>query len=92
MTAISALPAPQVLAAHLGDESVLLDLDTKHYFQLNATASAIWRALEDRQPVEHIVAALVTDFDVSAPEAREAVGRLVQDMRRKGLVTEPDAA
>src|SRR5262249_34144919 len=59
MTAVPVVPSPNVLAAHLGDESVLLDLDTKHYFRLNETAAVAWRALEHSLSIEGIIRALV---------------------------------
>ena len=80
------VPAPNVLAAHLGDESVLLDLDTKHYFRLNETAAVIWRALEHSPRVDAVVRALVDEFDVSEDEARSALDALLDDLHRKGLV------
>ena len=38
-----------VLTAHLAGEAVLLDLRTKQYYQLNATAAVIWTSLEQAQ-------------------------------------------
>ncbi len=81
-----ATPAPQVLVAHLGDESVLLDLDTKHYFHLNATASAIWRGFERATGPDDIVQQLMAEFEVTEPEARDAIERLLADMLEKGLL------
>jgi hypothetical protein len=89
MTALPVVPSPNVLAAHLGDESVLLDLDTKHYFHLNETAAVAWRALEHSPSVEAITRALVAEFDVSEQEARLAIEQLLADLRRKGLVVAP---
>jgi hypothetical protein len=89
MTALAVVPAPNVLAAHLGDESVLLDLDTKHYFRLNETAAVIWRALEHSPRVEAIIRALVEEFEVTEDEARLSLEQLVDDLRSKGLVLAP---
>jgi len=89
MTAAAVVPAPNVLAAHLGDECVLLDLDTKHYFRLNETAAVIWRALEHSPRVEAVLRALVEEFEVDEDEARLALEQLLEDLRRKGLVRAP---
>ena len=35
--------SPEVLAAHLEGEAVLLHMDTKDYFRLNDTAAWVWR-------------------------------------------------
>jgi len=89
MSAPHMVPAQSVLAAHLGDESVLLDLDTKHYFRLNETAAVIWRALERSPHADAIVRRLVEEFDVTEAEARRALEQLLEDLRRKGLVVAP---
>ena len=89
MTALAVVPAPSVLAAHLGDASVLLDLDTKPYFRRNETAAVIWRALEHSPRVEAIIRALVEEFEVTEDEARLSLEQLVDDLRSKGLVLAP---
>ncbi len=40
-------PSPDVLAAHLDDETIVLHLGTKQYFHLNATGQRIWKLLEE---------------------------------------------
>lgn len=86
MKRVPVMPAPHVLAAHLGDESVLLDLDTKHYFRLNETAAAIWRALEHTPSVEGVVRMLIQEFEVTESEARASLDSLLEDLHAKGLV------
>ena len=86
------VPAPDVLSAHLGDESILLDLDTKHYFRLNDSAAVIWRGLEARERTDAIVARVLAQFDVSEDEARAAIDALIADLRTKRLLAAADRA
>ena len=76
-----------VLAAHLEGEAVLLDLETKRYYRLNATAARIWKGLEQSLEPPQIVAVLVDEFDVDAATARAEVERALVDLRARGLVT-----
>ena len=76
-----------VLAAHLEGEAVLLDLRTKRYYRLNATAARIWKGLEQALPPPQIVDALVAEFAVDAVTARAEMGRALEDLRARGLVT-----
>ena len=47
MEAASRYAVPdEVLTAHLEGEAVLLHMDTKNYFRLNATAALLWKGLE----------------------------------------------
>ena len=77
----------EVLAAHLEGEAVLLDLATKRYYRLNATAARIWRALEQGLGAPRIVEALVAEFDVDPETARGELDRALLDLRARGLVT-----
>lgn len=76
-----------VLAAHLEGEAVLLDLETKRYYRLNATAARIWKGLEQSLEPPQIVNALVAEFTVDAATARTEVERALADLRTRGLVT-----
>jgi Coenzyme PQQ synthesis protein D (PqqD) len=76
-----------VLAAHLEGEAVLLDLDTKRYYRLNATGARIWKALEQGLEPPQIVDALVAEFEVDEATARSEVDRALSDLRARGLVT-----
>jgi len=56
-----------------GVEGVLVDLNTKQYFQLNETASLIWRGLLKGMPVAEIAAELTQVYDVSLDHATSSV-------------------
>ena len=75
-----------VLTAHLAGEAVLLDLRTKQYYQLNATAAVIWTSLEQALEPPQIVDALVQEFAVDAATARAEMDRTIADLRARGLV------
>ena len=55
----------EVLTAQLEGEAVLLDLQTKRYYRLNATAARIWKGVEDRLEPNQIVSALMEEFTVA---------------------------
>jgi len=76
-----------VLAAHLEGEAVLLDLETKRYYRLNATAARIWKGLEQSLAPEQIADALVAEFSVEPATAHTEVNRAIGDLRARGLVT-----
>jgi len=76
-----------VLTAHLAGEAVLLDLRTKQYYQLNATAAVIWTSLEKALEPPQIVNALVDEFAIDAATAQAEMERVIADLRARGLVT-----
>ncbi|HVF54765.1 MAG TPA: PqqD family protein [Pyrinomonadaceae bacterium] len=69
-----------------GGEGVLVDLNTKRYYQLNETAMLVWRCLEQGMAVEKIVAEMVAAYDVTSEHAARSVGRLLRDLQSQKLV------
>lgn len=85
----SLLPMPHahiVVTEFEGGESVLVDLDTKRYYQLNETATLIWRALADGKSKEDVVGNLTSVYDVTAEDAEKSVDQVVQHLKAHRLV------
>jgi hypothetical protein len=78
-----------VLAAHLGDEAVLLDLSAKRYYRLNESAAVVFRALEEGEGREGAIRRLTATFDVGESDAASAVDTLLADLAARGLVAQP---
>jgi hypothetical protein len=79
--------ADDVLTAHLAGEAVLLDLKTKQYYQLNATAARVWQGLEQGLEPPRIVDKLMHEFAVDAATAQREMERVIADLRARGLLT-----
>jgi len=56
-----------------GVEGVLVDLNTKQYFQINETASLIWRGLAKGTPLADIARELTELYDVTLDHAQSSV-------------------
>ena len=56
-----------------GLEGVLVDLNTKKYYQLNETASLIWRGIEKCLPLNHIATEMTERYDVTLDRALSSV-------------------
>lgn len=67
-------------------EGVLVDLNTKKYFQLNETAVIIWHGLEKNQPLDDIASEIVKAYDISHERAMESVKRLLENLRAFKLI------
>ena len=67
-------------------EGILVDLNTKKYFQLNETGMLIWRGLEKKQSREEIIGQITTAYDVTPEQAAESVARLLDNLRAFKLV------
>ncbi len=69
-----------------GGEGVLVDLNTKKYYQLNETAMLVWRALEKRKSRGEITEEMIALYDVTAEHANSSVERLLQKFMSYKLV------
>jgi hypothetical protein len=69
-----------------GTGGILVDLNTKQYYQLNETGSWIWRELEKGKSVGDIVAEMTSIYEVSSEHAEASVERLLLNLETKKLV------
>jgi len=67
-------------------EGILVDLNTKKYFQLNETAVIVWRGLEKNRSLDEIVSEIVKTYDISDAHATESVRKLLENLRAFKLV------
>ena len=61
-----------VVARTVGDEMILLDLETGTYFTLNAVGALVWRGLESSSSIETIATTIVEQYEVDATTALAA--------------------
>ena len=76
----------EVLTAHLEGEAVLLHMDTKNYFRLNATAALLWKGMERGLEREQLLDTLLAEFEVDRPTAAAELDRLLGELAARGLV------
>ncbi len=69
-----------------GGESVLVDLNTKRYYQLNETATVIWRALSDGRSRADVVGSLTSVYDVTEADAEKSVDQVLEHLKAHRLV------
>ena len=85
------VPNPQVLFTEIDDGTgVLLHLDTKFYFTLNATGVVVWKALAEHAEdanVTTVAERLVAEFRVTEDVAERDVVTVLDQLRGDGLVT-----
>jgi hypothetical protein len=89
MSATGLVPQGHVVFTEFdGGEGVLVDLNTKRYFQLNETAAVVWRGLEDGISFEEIVGRITSAYDVEDERAAASVRRTLDNFRDLRLARE----
>jgi len=64
---------------------VLVDLETKRYYQLNETAMMVWDGLERGQTAAEIAEKLTSTFEVGQDQAAKSVERILQKFQALDL-------
>jgi hypothetical protein len=77
---------PGFVAANLGEELALLDLEHGTYLGFNATAAQIWRLLDEPQTLDGLCRAMMLEFDVDAARCRGEVEELLGRLAADGMV------
>lgn len=69
-----------------GGEGILVDLNTKKYYQLNETAMVVWKGLEQGKTANEIAADITSAYEVELDQATASVQRIVDNFQTYKLV------
>lgn len=75
-----------MIAADVGDEAVILDIQSGYFFQLNRTAAQIWALLESQISVGELCAKMAEAHSVDAALCHDDVIEFIADMRDRDLI------
>ncbi len=88
MDSTNLVPGKHVVVTDFdGGEGILVDLNTKKYYQLNETAMLVWRGLEQGKTVNEIVDDVTSNYEVAADRAMQSVQRLVDSFQSYKFVS-----
>jgi len=81
------IPGKHVVATDFdGGEGILVDLNTKKYYQLNETAMAVWKGLEKGKSMGEIIADITSTYEVPMDKATSSVQRIVDNFQTYKLL------
>ena len=72
----------------VGDETVLLDLESGMYFGLDGVGKRIWESIGDGLTLGETVAAVVSEYEVDEGQAQADVIEFARDLVERGLLAE----
>ena len=83
----SVLSAPEhVLVRKAGDETVLLNLRSEHYYGLEGVGARFWELVEAHKTFGETVDVLVTEYDVAVETLTADIVALSTDLQANGLL------
>ena len=78
----------QVMSRRVGDETVLLDIESGLYFGVDRVGQRIWELAGSGRTLGDIVEAIVAEFEVERPQAEADVMSFVATLVGRGLLAE----
>ncbi|MGI8873766.1 MAG: PqqD family protein [Egibacteraceae bacterium] len=79
-------PADDVVGQKLGDEVVLVNLQTNRIFELNHTGARFWDLLQSETDRGRIEQQLGEEYDVAAEDLSDELDELVSQLAEEKLV------
>ena len=87
MITTTLMPGKHVVATDFdGGEGILVDLNTKKYYQLNETAMVVWKGLEQGKTTGEIAVDITSNYEVALDRATVSVERIVDNFQIYKLV------
>jgi Coenzyme PQQ synthesis protein D (PqqD) len=83
--------AEDVLMQKVGDDAILLNLNTENYFSLDEVGSRIINTLQESDSVNQAVQKLVKIYDVDETKLTSDAIRLVEECEQNGLLQVTEA-
>jgi hypothetical protein len=79
-----------VLVRELGDEAVLLDIESEEYFGLDDIGAAMWKALTTTSSVEEAYNGLLEEFEVETTILHQDLNQFVDRLTTTRLLKAED--
>lgn len=87
MSATNLTPGKHVVVTDFDrGEGILVDLNTKKYYQLNETAMVVWKGLEQGKTTSEIAADITSNYEVALDKATLSVQRIVDNFQSYKLI------
>jgi hypothetical protein len=79
---------PQVMSRLVGDETVLLDLESGMYFGLDGVGKRIWESIGEGLTLGETAAVITSEYEVDKAKAQADVIEFVSDLVQRGLLAD----
>ena len=79
--------SPDVISQEVSGETVLLDLESEHYFGLDEVGTRIWQLIKETGDLKAIYETLLAEYDVPEKRLQQDLDTLLTEIAGLGLVT-----
>lgn len=72
--------------ADIDDEKVMMNIDKGKYYGLNSVGTRIWEIVSEPKTIDEIVEILLSEYEVSLEECRQAVIKFISRLQDEGMI------
>lgn len=83
--------SPHAVATHVGEETVILHLESGTYFGLDPVGARIWQLMGEGRALDAICEVMLHEYDVSREELERDTMSLVEDLLARHLIVLPSS-
>ena len=76
----------EVIQSKIGDEVVMLDVESGYYFGLNSVASVIWDLMKEKINLNSMVESLMQEYDIDKETCEADTLELLEKMIEKKII------
>jgi hypothetical protein len=76
----------KVIQSKIGEEVVMLDMDSGFYFGLNSVASIIWGKLESAISLEEIIIELLEEYNIDQQTCENDTRAFLDQLLEKNII------
>ena len=74
------------MARQLGEETVILDLESGTYFGLDPVGARIWQLMKEGKSLAEICDVMLDEYEVSREKLERDASALAQDLAARNLI------
>jgi len=78
---------PNAMARQLGEETVILDLESGTYFGLDPVGARIWQLMKEGKSLAEICDVMLDEYEVSREKLERDALALAQDLEARSLIS-----
>lgn len=79
-------PNKKALFQKLGNEAVILHMESEQYFGLDEVGTRIWEELSKKKDIEAILPTLLQEFEVESTVLRKDITELIAQLKAENLL------
>lgn len=81
---------PHVVAREVGEETVILDLESGSYLGLDPVGGRMWSLMGEGKTIDAVCATMVEEYDVSADVLMSDLRKLAEELAAQDLLRVKD--